>query len=151
MAALANPHRVGATLLIALAVSACGTKNLLVAGDGMSPTLTSGQNVIVNTSAYDSASPKRGDIVLFKMNGEQIARIVGLPGETISFPDGVAAVNDARLNETYLAPGTLTTAPQNTYSVPAGSYFVLHDNRAKLADSRTFGFIARSAIEGKIG
>jgi signal peptidase I len=151
MAPLANPQRLGSALLIAFALSGCSTKNLLVAGDGMSPTLTSGQSVSVNTSAYDSSAPKRGDIVLFKMNGEQIARIVGLPGEMISFPDGVAAVNDLRLNETYLVKGTVTTAPQNTYSVPAGSYFVLHDNRAKLADSRTFGPVARSAIGGKIG
>src|ERR1700694_2229988 len=151
MAALANPQKLGAALLIALAVSACGVKSVKIAGDAMAPTLTNGQVVIVNTSAYDSASPKRGDIVLFKESSEQIARIAGRPGETISFPDGVAAVNDLRLNETYLAPGTLTTAPQNTYSVPAGSYFVLHDNRAKVTDSRSFGSIARSAIEGKIG
>jgi len=116
----------------------------------MSPTLVAGQNVLVNTSAYDSASPQRGDIVLFKHNSEQIARIVGLPGETISFPDGVVAINDKRILEPYLAQ-IGTTAPQNSYSVPAGSYFVLHDNRAKLGDSRTIGPITRSAIEGKIG
>lgn len=151
MVALADPRRLGATLLMVLAISACGVRSIHVVGDSMAPTLTNGQTVIANTSAYDSSSPKRGDIILFKRNNEQIARIVGLPGETISFPDGVAAVNDIRLNETYLAPNTLTTAPQNTYSVPAGSYFVLHDNRAKFGDSRDFGSIARSAIEGKIG
>ncbi|HEV1991629.1 MAG TPA: signal peptidase I [Candidatus Dormibacteraeota bacterium] len=149
MAVMADPRRLGATVLMVLAISACGVKSVKIAGDSMAPTLTNGQLVVVNTSAYDSASPKRGDVVLFKTN--QIARIVGLPGETISFPDGVAAVNDIRLNETYLAPNTLTTAPQNTYPVPAGSYFVLHDNRAKLGDSRSFGSVARSAIEGKIG
>ena len=149
MAVMADPRRLGATVLMVLAISACGVKSVKIAGDSMAPTLTNGQLVVVNTSAYDSASPKRGDVVLFKTN--QIARIVGLPGETISFPDGVAAVNDIRLSETYLAPNTLTTAPQNTYPVPAGSYFVLHDNRAKLGDSRSFGSVARSAIEGKIG
>ena len=151
MAPLANPQRLGAAVLIVLAISACGMKSVKIVGDAMTPTLTDGQVVIVNTSAYDSASPKRGDIVLFKVKTEQIARIVGLPGETISFPDGVAAVNDMRLNETYLAQGTLTTAPQDTYAVRAGSYFVLHDNRAKVTDSRSFGSITRSAIEGKIG
>src|ERR1700682_3783892 len=150
MAALANPQKLGAALLIALAVSACGVKSVKIAGDAMAPTLTNGQVVIVNTSAYDSASPKRGDIVLFKESSEQIARIVGLPGETISFPDGVVAINDKRILEPYLAQ-IGTTAPQNSYSVPAGSYFVLHDNRAKLGDSRTIGPITRSAIEGKIG
>ena len=148
MAALADPRKLGAALLMVLAVSACGVKSVKIAGDAMAPTLTSGQVVIVNTSAYDSASPKRGDIVLFKTN--QVARIVGLPGETISFPDGVAAINDIRLSEPYLAHvGTI--ALQNSYSIPAGSYFLLHDNRAKLGDSRDFGPVARSAIEGKIG
>ncbi len=149
MVALADPRKLGATLLMVVAISACGVKSVKIAGDSMAPTLTNGQVVIVNTSAYDSASPKRGDIVLFKTN--QIARIVGLPGETISFPDGVAAVNDIRLDETYLGANRVTTAPQNTYAVPSGSYFVLHDNRAKLGDSRSFGPVARSAIEGKIG
>ena len=131
-----------------VAITACSVKSVKIAGDSMAPTLTDGQVVIVNTSAYDSASPKRGDIVLFNKN--LIARIVGLPGETISFPDGVAAVNGIRLNETYLAH-IGTTATQNTYAVPSGSYFVLHDNRAKLGDSRSYGPVARSAIEGKIG
>jgi hypothetical protein len=36
-----------------LAIGACGTKNLLVAGDAMSPTLTAGQNVVANTSVYE--------------------------------------------------------------------------------------------------
>ena len=148
MAALADPRKLGAALLMVLAVSACGVKSVKIAGDAMAPTLTNGQVVIVNTSAYDSASPKRGDIVLFKTN--QVARIVGLPGETISFPDGVAAINVIRLSEPYLAHvGTI--ALQNSYSIPAGSYFLLHDNRAKLGDSRDFGPVARSAIEGKIG
>jgi|ERR1700687_678936 len=151
MAALADLPRLGATSLVVVAICACGVKNVLVAGDSMTPALTNGQNVVVNTSAYDSGSPQRGDIILFKMNGENIARIIGLPGETVSFPDGAVAINDLRISEPYLAPHTLTTAPQNTYSVPAGSYFVLHDNRAKLGDSRTLGTITKSAIEGKIG
>ena len=150
MAALANPQKLVATVLIALAISACGAKSIRVAGDAMSPTLTDGQVIIGNTSAYDSASPQRGDIVLFKMKSEQIARIVGLPGETISFPDGIVSVNGAPLREPYLAPNTQTTAPQSSYLVSTGSYFVMHDNRAKFGDSRDFGSIARSAIEGKI-
>jgi signal peptidase I len=47
-----------------VAITACGVKSVKIAGDSMAPTLTNGQVVIVNTSAYDSASPKRGDIVL---------------------------------------------------------------------------------------
>jgi signal peptidase I len=64
---------------------------------------------------------------------------------------GVVQVNGSPLREPCLAAGTQSTAPQESYSVPAGEYFVLNDNRARITDSRTLGVVPRSAIEGKIG
>ena len=140
-----------AALFIGLAMTGCGLKTLEVAGDAMAPTVKSGQDVVVNTAAYDSASPRRGDIIAFKLSHEFIARIVGLPGETITSSDGTVKVNGSVLSEPYLAAGTQTTAPQADYSVPATSYFVLFDNRSHVGDSRTFGPVPKSAIEGKVG
>jgi signal peptidase I len=75
---------------------------------------------------------------------------VGLPGEEVAIARGVVEVDGSPLSEPYLPAGTQSTAPQESYSVPAGQYFVLHDNRTRMADSRTLGFVPRSAIVGKI-
>jgi signal peptidase I len=131
-------------------VTACGVKTFRVAGDGMTPLLHDGDVVVVDTAAYDSASPRRGDVVLFQESGERIARIVGLPGEEVAIARGVVEIDGSPLSEPYLPAGTQSTAPQESYSVPAGEYFVLHDNRIRMADSRTLGFVPRSAIVGKI-
>jgi signal peptidase I len=111
-----------------------------------------GELHVLNTSAYDSASPRRGDIIVFKIKNEIIGRVVGLPGEAVTISGGVVSVNGMPLPEPYLPAGTQTTAPQPDYSVPSGSYFVLHDNRSHLGgDSRSNGPVPRSAIQGRLG
>jgi signal peptidase I len=142
---------VAALLVAVLLVAGCGQKSVKISGDAMAPALTDGQTVTVDTSAYASASPARGDIVLFQHNGELVARVVGLPGETITITAGVVAADGTPLVEAYLTAGVQTVAPQPSYVVPSGEYFLLHDNRARNGDSRAFGFIAKSDIEGKIG
>src|ERR1700674_2978724 len=82
-------HRLRAVLLVTVLVAtACGPKTVRVEGNAMAPGLKSGQILVVNTGAYDSASPKRGDIVLFNLSGERIQRIIGLPGEAITIANG---------------------------------------------------------------
>ena len=59
-------------------------------GQSMEPTLASGDKVLTNRLIYKLTAPKRGDLVIFKPNGNEnshfyIKRIIGLPGETISF------------------------------------------------------------------
>lgn len=118
----------------------------------MAPTLKDGDIKIVDTGAYSSSPPRRGDIIFFHVKVGLIGRVIGLPGETVTIAGGAVSVNGKILSEPYLAPGTQTTAPQVTYAVPSGKYFVLHDNRAHSGgDSRTGGFVPLSAIEGKIG
>jgi signal peptidase I len=137
-------------LAAACVVTACGVKTVRVAGDAMAPLLHDGDVVVVDTAAYGSASPQRGDVVMFQESGERIARIVGLPGEEVAIARGVVEIDGSPLSEAYLPAGTQSTAPQESYSVPTGEYFVLHDNRSRMADSRTLGFVPRSAIVGKI-
>lgn len=131
--------------------TACGVQTVRVVGDAMAPTLHDGDIRFADTAAYDSSSPRRGDIVLFRDSGERIGRIVGLPGETVAFAGGTVQIDGSPLREPYLPAGTQSTAPQGSYSVPAGEYFVLNDNRARMKDSRTLGSVPRSAIQGKIG
>jgi signal peptidase I len=137
-----------AVLACTLMVISCSQNSATIKGDAMAPTLKDGQLVYIDTSAYSSASPQRGDIVHY--NSNRIDRVVGLPGETISFSGGVVSVNGSPLSEPYLAPGTQTTAPQPSYTIAAGFYFLMHDNRSKVSDSRISGAVPGSAIDGKV-
>ncbi|MGH2783659.1 MAG: signal peptidase I [Actinomycetota bacterium] len=83
-----------------------------------------------------------------------IKRIIGLPGETVEMKDGIVTITKTdgtklALSEPYLAEDKDTT-PFGPQKVPAGSYFVMGDNRPNSADSRTrLGPIKRSDIIGK--
>lgn len=141
---------VAAALTTLLIVCACGAQTVRVVGDAMAPTLKNGDLREFDTGAYGSSSPRRGDVILFHLNVHHVGRVIGLPGETVTIEDGKVSINGSVLSEPYLAPGTQTTAPQDSYVVPSGNYFVLKDNREHATDSRTLGFVPRSAIEGKL-
>ena len=141
----------GVGVLALVVVAACGHPQAVrMVGNAMAPTLKNGDIRIFDTGAYSSSSPKRGDIVLFQINAERIGRVIGLPGETIGIASGKVSVNGAVLAEPYLAPGTQTTAPQDSYSVPRASYFIMEDNREHSTDSREYGPVPRGAIQGKL-
>jgi signal peptidase I len=123
-----------------------------VKGDSMAPTIKDGQLVFEDTGAFTSAGPKRGDVVVFKRDGKlRILRVVGLPGEVVAIAAGKVSVNASALSEPYLASGTTTDSQSPSYQVPAGSYFMLADNRARDGDSRgNLGFVTRSELVGRV-
>ncbi len=119
----------------------------------MSPTIQDGAHVFYDTSAYASAAPARGDIVVFRHDGKiRILRAIALPGETVSIEGGSVAVRGKPLDERYLAAGTVTQSPTKTWTVLADAYFLLADNRARDGDSCQpgLGFVPRSEIIGQI-
>ena len=82
-----------------------------------------------------------------------VKRVIALPGETVRLhPDGVY-VDEVRIYEPYLPPGTTTgPGPDGYYlfTIPENCYFVMGDNRRYSADSRHYGPIHLNAIEGLI-
>ena len=76
-------------------------------GDSMNPVLKNGDVVLVDRFRYDASSPRRGDIIVFKPNGNEhlhsyIKRIIGLPGETIQIKDDAIYINGKKLEEKYI-------------------------------------------------
>ncbi|MBQ0058861.1 MAG: signal peptidase I, partial [Lachnospiraceae bacterium] len=65
----------------------------------MSPTIESGDKILVNRAAYKIGQPDRGDLIVYT-EGEgksatiHIKRVIGLPGETIQIHDGQIVIND---------------------------------------------------------
>ena len=126
-------------------------------GDSMSPIIKNGDIVLVNRILYDASTPKRGDVIVFKPNGNEmlhsyIKRIIALPGETVKIEEGKIFVNGKELEEEYETSAIVDAGLASEEITLAGDeFFVLGDNRESSTDSRMpeIGNVKRSEIEGK--
>jgi signal peptidase I len=144
-----------------------------VNGASMSPYLHNGGRLFVNRSAYTSldlhalwhplpdemfpfSRPQRGDIIILETDqtskdDQYIKRIIGLPGETITFRDGIVLIDGEPLVEDYIE-GAITECGRTGHcsvTVPENHVYVLGDNRLDSEDSRMFGAIPYDDIVGK--
>ena len=125
----------------------------IVDGPSMRPTLQSQERLVVNKFIYSLRAPEKGEILVFKYPRDQsrdfIKRVIATPGDTIEIKDGRVYVNDQMLNEDYILEKTRSEYPKAT--VPAGTVFVMGDNRNNSEDSRfaDVGFVPYSLIKGK--
>ncbi len=100
--------------------------------------------------------PERGDIVTFWNEEENkllVKRVIGLPGEEITFSDGFVCIDGKRLEEPYLdRQGATSPHNQKTYRVPEGSLLFLGDNRGSSKDSRfwTEPYIPESNVRARV-
>lgn len=126
-------------------------------GDSMDPVLQSGDSILVNRIIYDASSPKRGDIIVFKPNGNEntyfyVKRVIALPGETIEIKEGIIYVNGKQFDEKYKASKPMDAGvAAEPIQLGGDEYFVLGDNRDSSEDSRMadIGNVKKSEIEGK--
>ena len=152
-------------ILLALVVKVFLLQAFYIPSLSMSPTLRVGDRVLVNKLRYRLHDVNRGDVIVFERPASEtsstipdlIKRVVGLPGESISFIDGAVYVDGKRLDESYLSDGTVTSsanAPNKCTAeapcvVPSGQVWVMGDNRSDSKDSRYFGSIDESTIVGR--
>lgn len=160
----------------------------------LEPTLLTGDFILVNKFDYGvrlpvihkkiwgKGEPKRGDIMVFRWPPNPsynfIKRVIGLPGDKISYIDKELYVNGEKVPQTFLkdslvhSEGSEWTAQEkeenllgikhhiyvnpdkstrdfHDITVPEGMYFVMGDNRDDSADSRYWGFVPDENIVGK--
>ena len=113
-----------------------------VPSESMEPTLMVHDWLIGDRHAYEEEKPQRGDIVMFYQKDENetmVKRVIGLPGETVSFVGGKVYINGEPLDESAYLDDTVETdcgGEDKTFTVPEGSYFMLGDNREISLDTR---------------
>lgn len=122
-----------------------------VSSSSMAPTLTTGDYVLYQKIIRSFG---RGDIVNMNANGEKnvCKRIIGLPGEEISFMNGYVLINGEILDESdYISPDMETNCTE-VFHVPEGCFFMLGDNREDSYDSRHWEnpYISQKDIKGKM-
>jgi signal peptidase I len=128
--------------------------SLEVTGDSMLEVLHNGDRVLV-TRGY--TTPERGDIVhidgseLEGARGDQvIKRVIALAGDTVLIQSGRAIVN-GQMEETesvLLLTADDVSVPETT--VPEGHLYVLGDNRPDSLDSRFYGPVPITTVEGRL-
>lgn len=136
---------------------------------------------VLNTTIIPTTQPEAGDVVVFKYPRDPslnyIKRLIGLPGDRISYRDKVLTVNGEVVPKAFLArlPVSLNpnkepvelyretlgglayetynsyrfTPNENDWVVPEGHYFVMGDNRDNSADSRSWGFVPEGNLKGR--
>lgn len=157
----------------------------------MIPTLEVGDFILVNKFAYGVRAPvlnteiipigkpQRGDVMVFfpphQPEVYYIKRVIGLPGDHISYNNHVLTINGKVIEEKLVAQlpagapvlrisnEKIDDKEFNTYKhlrpsrlsahgswiVPAGHYFMMGDNRDNSLDSREWGMVSEDAIVGK--
>jgi signal peptidase I len=161
----------------------------------LKPTLLVGDFILVNKFDYGIRLPvihkkiysigdiKRGDIIVFRYppdpSVDYIKRVIGLPGDHISYIDKILYVNGKKIPQTFVQNATDQGDDGSSWDVvqkeedlfgikhaifqiseksnddfkdvlvPAGMYFAMGDNRDDSADSRYWGFVPDENIIGK--
>lgn len=100
--------------------------------------------------------PERGDIVTFwndELDKVLVKRVIGLPGDRITFKDGYTYINGEKLDESYLpVQGITDNGNKLSYEVPEGCIFVMGDNRTGSRDSRYLSepYMPVESIQGRM-
>jgi signal peptidase I len=122
-----------------------------VNGLAMTPTLPVDSFVLVDETAYEDASPARGDLILLQFPNDPgrrfTKRVIGLPGEQIEAVDGMIFIDGTPLEEDYLEEPAAYTG---SWEMGSDAYFVLGDNRNNSSDSHNWGALEAEFVLGKV-
>jgi signal peptidase I len=152
-----NLKIVAIALALALFIRVFIAEPRYIPSDSMVPTLQVGDRLVVEKISYHFRQPKTGEIIVFsppqqlQIQGYSkdqafIKRAIGTPGSTVAVRDGQVYLNDAPLEEDYIAePPGYELEPVR---VPDERLFVMGDNRNNSNDSHIWGFLPQKNLIG---
>lgn len=119
---------------------------VVVNGPSMMNTLHNGDVMILDKIGMKLGGIKRFDIVVIQTGKTKIIkRVIGMPGETISYHDNKLYINGKEVSDNY---SNEITYDFEEVKIPDGEYYVLGDNRTDSVDSRILGTIPKNEILG---
>ncbi len=126
-------------------------------GVSMEPTLTHGQEVLVNRMSFLLFKPNCGDVVVFKPNGNDkshyyIKRVIAGPGETVQIKGGQIYIDGVLLEKYRFERIETAGLAEVPYLLGENEFFVMGDNRNNSEDSRSgnIGAVHRDDIVGRV-
>lgn len=140
--------------MLAFLLKATVLEAFVIPTSSMAPTLIPGDRIVANKLGISTRTIHRDDVIVFRNpeNRRQIfvKRVIGLPGDTVEVTEHELLINGKvqhRLSEN----ATPNPPPElSKETVPAGSYYVMGDNRDLSNDSRNFGFLSHGEITGVV-
>lgn len=153
-----NARLVAIALAIALFVRIFIAEPRFIPSPSMVPTLAVGDRLLVEKVSYRLHAPRQGDIAVFEPPPQLqeygylpsqafIKRVIGLPGQTVQVTQGKVYVDGQALVEPYIAAPPDYEMPP--VQVPAGSLFMMGDNRNDSNDSHVWGFLPVQNVIGR--
>jgi signal peptidase I len=122
----------------------------------MSPTIERDDFFLVNAWQYHHHAPADGEVVVLNLNDgtgvKYVKRIVGIPGDRIELRDSTLVRNGQPVGEPYVhlvAPFPSYGRNYGPIVVGPDQVFVLGDYRDNSVDSRKWGTIPISQIQGR--
>lgn len=179
-----NLPTVTVAILLAVGVRVFVAEPRYIPSSSMEPTLLIDDRLIIDKLSFRWRKPERGEIIVFNPPNNPVVpdatkvyikRVIGLPGDRISIHDGKVFINDAPLNEPYIASPLNYTLPTQDdalcpscfrptnvqsgnvqsgkehpfFTVPDGNYWVMGDNRNNSLDSHAWGFMPEENLVGR--
>ncbi|WP_180706947.1 signal peptidase I [Staphylococcus intermedius] len=123
----------------------------------MDTTLQPHDRLLVNKLAPRFNGIHHQDIVVYRVDQQyRVGRVIGEPGQSVEFQNGDLYLDHTPVKESYVhqqdhKSWSLKSLPNSESDIiPPNTYLILNDQRYDGADSRTFGLIKKSNIEGKL-
>lgn len=152
-----SPYMVAVALAIVMFMVVAPEVN---EGDAMSPTINDGQLLVVSKTSYSAKRgiPDRDKLVILEKNAKNaqnvskdniIARVAGLPGETVEIKDGKIYIDG---DEYVTENGIKGSDGDVKVKLTKDEVFLLCDNRDKYIDSRNekLGPVNMKDIKGNV-
>ena len=118
-----------------------------ISGRSMEPLLRDGE-LHLAFRAWCAGPPSPGEVwLIHTATGPAVKRLMALPGSRVEIRDGELQVGGYPVPEPYVTrPERGSSGPWNT----GGGYFLLGDNRQESHDSRAWGALPASQLDGRL-